>query len=335
MLHPRGFEIRVITGDGVLEEYGTTMKGEDSVHCHIASQANQSFRLELKNHTDLDVTFRCFADGIRIGGQPCNPQATVQLSKLAVSPSTSRQFAFADVEFSESSDAVAIGSTKLMSLGTIIIKVRRIEHTRGKKERTFEIPALLNGPIDEKSKKIGTHHVILGPEIPRKASRYHQIVKTLDSNSQPFAKFVFKYRPREILQAQGIIPVTPDPSLEESNSTIDIPPSRRSNNRNQNPNSPIPGPSNLAHNATGTSPVPTFAHEIDLKPTIKIESNTGNDDEELALLEEQARLLKMQAENVQGRLNRIRARRGRAEKQQGLSLSKSTRGSRQDPIEVD
>lgn len=51
--------------------------------------------------------------------------------------------------------------------------------------------------------------------------------------------------------------------------------------------------------------------------------------------QEQARLLRMQAENVQERLNRIRARRVRNEKQQRLSLSSSTRGTRQEPIEVD
>ena len=89
----------------------------------------------------------------------------------------------------------------------------------------------------------------------------------------------------EILQAQGIIPVTLDPSLEKSNTTIDISPPRASNNGGRSPSLPTPGPSNVVHNATGASPVPAFVHEIDVKPVIKIESDAGNVDEELALLE--------------------------------------------------
>ncbi|KAJ3478911.1 hypothetical protein NLI96_g9417 [Meripilus lineatus] len=153
--------------------------------------------------------------------------------------------------------------------------------------------------------------------------------------SQPFAEFVFQYRPREILQAQGIIPITPEPSLEESNNAIHDSPSRGSNNEDRNPSFSISGPSKVTRNAPETSPVPMFAPDLDVKPTIKTESGTGNDNEELALLEEQAHLLKMQAENVQERLNRIMARRTRTEKQQGLSFGSSTKGSRQDPIELD
>ena len=91
--------------------------------------------------------------------------------------------------------------------------------------------------------------------------------------------------PLEILQAQGIIPVTPEPSLEESNSAINDPPSRGSSNGNRNPSLPISGPSRVARNATEMSPVPMFVPELDVKPIIKIESGTGYDDEELALLE--------------------------------------------------
>ncbi|KAJ3478915.1 hypothetical protein NLI96_g9419 [Meripilus lineatus] len=327
MLHSRGFEIRVITDDGVLEEYGTRVTGA-SVHCHIPSQANQSFRFELKNHSYMNITFWCYADGICIGGRLCKPQGTSQLSRFVVSHSVARPFTFAAVELSESSDAVATDPANITSLGTITVKVIRVKPC-GRTERTYEVPALLNGPIDEKSKKIGTHHVILGPEIPLKASHNIYLSEEIDSESQPFAEFIFQYRPKASLQAQGIIPVTPGPSLEG-------PPSQGSNNGDRSPNSPIPGPSDVVRNAIVTPPpVPVIAREIDVKPATEIENATGNHDEELALLEEQAHLLKMQAENVQERLNRIRARRVRTQKQQRLSLSPSTRGSRQEPIEVD
>lgn len=91
--------------------------------------------------------------------------------------------------------------------------------------------------------------------------------------------------PSEILQAQGIIPITPEPSLEESNNAIHDSPSRGSNNEDRNPSFSISGPSKVTRNAPETSPVPMFAPDLDVKPTIKTESGTGNDNEELALLE--------------------------------------------------
>lgn len=93
-------------------------------------------------------------------------------------------------------------------------------------------------------------------------------------------------RPSAYLQAQGIIPVTPDPQLEESNTPMNIVASRGSNEVNRTPSLPIPGPSNVVRNATVTPPpIPVIAREIDVKPIVKIESDTGYDDEELALLE--------------------------------------------------
>ncbi|KAI0935003.1 hypothetical protein AcV7_003921 [Taiwanofungus camphoratus] len=97
------------------------------------------------------------------------------------------------------------------NLGVIEVRVRRAtirrrggSHGRPK-YRVNAIPE--RGPIHERSKKAGVHCVSLGEGIRCAPHKHRYKVNCVDPVDRPLIRFVFRYRPKELLQAQGIIPL--------------------------------------------------------------------------------------------------------------------------------
>jgi len=73
------------------------------------------------------------------------------------------------------------------------------------------------GPVHEKSKKGGSHIVALGnAEVARKPQTGRLIKwKHVDGEDKPCGTFIFRYRPLDVLQANGIAPrASPKPDKE-------------------------------------------------------------------------------------------------------------------------
>ncbi|KAL4245266.1 hypothetical protein ABKN59_009723 [Abortiporus biennis] len=181
--------------DKELEEYGTEKTSDNSVVCYIPSKEGQRFSLKVKHGditTDMPYVFYLYIDGVLCNGRLCPAGCTMTLTDDESVLNTDRRKAWAQ-------------------LGTIDVVVCRVLSEKdipvGSRTRTN----LDSGPVHELSKKSGSHRTKLGDAVTSNVPLSSCTVTTLESRKAPYAKFTFHYRPRALLQAQGIIPAPPIP----------------------------------------------------------------------------------------------------------------------------
>ncbi|EPS95264.1 hypothetical protein FOMPIDRAFT_92811 [Fomitopsis schrenkii] len=73
------------------------------------------------------------------------------------------------------------------------------------------------GVIHESVKKVGMHCVSFGATVPIPRRKVYNVVY-IDKVSSPYITFTFRYRPRAILQAEGIIEPDPIPDRQPTRS---------------------------------------------------------------------------------------------------------------------
>ncbi|KAI0664067.1 hypothetical protein C8Q70DRAFT_930135 [Cubamyces menziesii] len=72
------------------------------------------------------------------------------------------------------------------------------------------------GVVHEKSKKAGVHAVSFGEPVKAAGTRLYT---TIGEEKAPFATFIFRYRPLELLRANGITPLPPRPEGRKKRSS--------------------------------------------------------------------------------------------------------------------
>ncbi|KAJ6459458.1 hypothetical protein C8R47DRAFT_139689 [Mycena vitilis] len=213
-----------ITVDGVpLSEYAVECSADGTeATCWIASETDKKFSIMFK---DIDaspqrpVNAKASIDGIKCGGgiyleDPSGSGVARACRRtVAASANTRRPLLFSKQVLTD--DDAYLNATISPDLGTIKVlfvhvKLRPDAKNARKKPREYHEPANI---LHERSKKAMGHSVQFGPEFHRdRSAREHlhpQAIKTL-------ATLTFKYRPIELLRAQGIAP----PLVREERATL-------------------------------------------------------------------------------------------------------------------
>ncbi|KAI0786157.1 hypothetical protein C8Q75DRAFT_282822 [Abortiporus biennis] len=201
--------------DKELEEYGTEKTSDNSVVCYIPSKEGQRFSLKVKHGditTDMPYVFYLYIDGVLCNGRLCPAGCSETQKGIPVSPTTIKPFIFSAMTLTDDESVLNTDRRKAWAqLGTIDVVVCRVLSEKdipvGSRTRTN----LDSGPVHELSKKSGSHRTKLGDAVTSNVPLSSCTVTTLESRKAPYAKFTFHYRPRALLQAQGIIPAPPIP----------------------------------------------------------------------------------------------------------------------------
>ncbi|KAG8983361.1 hypothetical protein FRB94_005752 [Tulasnella sp. JGI-2019a] len=136
-------------------------------------------------------------------------QREVVGNSICVGPHEQGSLTFATIQTTDNDEYLAKSSLS-MDAGTIRVTVKRIRNIThsGNPPRHFgSTEGLKSAILHEKNKKAGGHITQLGPvrkvKLPSGSLRY---LPYSPADEEPYVTFIFRYRPADILQAQGIMP---------------------------------------------------------------------------------------------------------------------------------
>ncbi|KAI0356946.1 hypothetical protein OH77DRAFT_1423213 [Trametes cingulata] len=208
-----------------LKAYDVQIEGGKTVSCWIASEKGKNFSVHwgdesAKTLMDVEV----FMDGRSVDRVQHSESKAEHLTHAYVGPDQVRRFAFAPLMLTGSSDDdKALHSKVSEELGTIRLTMTRAQGYKKASHKPFpggrKVVDL--GPVHERSKKAGVHAVALG-EIETTTSVSY-VVDAIGLEKEPFATFIFRYRPIELLRANGIVPLllTPTKGKKRSSDVAD------------------------------------------------------------------------------------------------------------------
>ncbi|KAJ7153675.1 hypothetical protein C8R46DRAFT_471510 [Mycena filopes] len=169
---------------------------------------SQNFAIKFRNtkySSRTTVSGRVAVDGMKCGGlhlsRGRNGEGTALRDSVSTSPNTRRPLTFSQQALTD--DDAYLNTAISPDLGTIKVEFALIEPSRKKRERKWYVrdePRILH----ERSKK-GMGHSVFGPEYNRRNPTTMSGSHTLAT----LARFSFKYRPLELLRAEGIAPPAP------------------------------------------------------------------------------------------------------------------------------
>ncbi|KAF8139411.1 hypothetical protein K438DRAFT_2030577 [Mycena galopus ATCC 62051] len=221
-----------ISVDGVeLSEFAVeySVDGKEAT-CWISSECDKKFSVKWKNTNSTPghiVNAQVTVDGIRCGSNDLvhrdrkRPHiASGSRDSVATSAYTRRPLMFARQALTD--DDNLLNATISPELGSVKVELRNVRTTPSRHSRrpvwrgsssSFEAQVL-----HEQSKKAIGHSVQFGAEF----AAYNRQTSTIEVLRE-LATFVFKYRPIELLRAQGIVPpvVRPQPAAS-STEVVDL-----------------------------------------------------------------------------------------------------------------
>ncbi|KAJ7472668.1 hypothetical protein FB451DRAFT_1469566 [Mycena latifolia] len=178
----------------------------------IPSESGKQFHVKFKNMKAISnyrVSGTVFVDGIDCGRKSmvakCDPRiSTGGRDSVATSPDTRRPLIFSKQALTD--DDAYLNAAISPDLGTIKVVLTHVKPVDSKRTwgevlvgRRFETPVL-----HERSKKAMGHSVQFGPEFYSGLNRQNESYPIKD-----LVTFIFKYRPIELLRAEGIAPPAP------------------------------------------------------------------------------------------------------------------------------
>ncbi|KAF8626112.1 hypothetical protein AX17_006608 [Amanita inopinata Kibby_2008] len=195
------FEAQVKVDGAGLPEYQVEVDEQATrVTCWIASE---NFSVCWHNpEPTFDTTGHVYLDGAFATGKVLykgSCRVPVEVDSLYTSPTSCRRFSFSPIVYTDD-DTYLQALTK--SFGEIEIRLSEVTAVR---ERGFYGASFTpNDKVHERSKKLGAHCVKLGAEEVATPTTYvsSTIIRQL-------VTFVFRYRPLDMLQANGIVPAPP------------------------------------------------------------------------------------------------------------------------------
>jgi len=204
----RGFLAWILVDGKEVNQYGVETK-ESKVTCWIPSEAGKKFTVRWKDsapYRDVVTAGYVYLDGIRCGGRFINRSVgtqvdTVERSSAATSITTERPYVFSPIEFTDD-DTSFNQNASLHALGEISIEIWRVEMGRAISDPNTIFPE--EQKVNERSKKALVHRVKLGEEVQAMQSPVCPCNKL---DLEPAVTFVFKYRPLEMLKANGLVPI--------------------------------------------------------------------------------------------------------------------------------
>ncbi|KAI0093439.1 hypothetical protein BDY19DRAFT_923693 [Irpex rosettiformis] len=205
----KNIECQVICDGEALTEYQEKSDSQDqkTKSCYIVSDVGKRFLVRIKSDPhQSDICCRLWIDG------QCTNVVGIQNDHLhdvlgvRIGESQLRPFIFSPVTTVDD-DHLRETTPAAKDLGTLCLKVHRISKlypkpyhfTRSSQDN------LVNRPVDERSKKAGSHRVTLA-EPETKDYGPTSSVTYVDPIDSPYFSFTWRYRSKAMLQAQGIVP---------------------------------------------------------------------------------------------------------------------------------
>ncbi|KAM6490618.1 hypothetical protein JOM56_013961 [Amanita muscaria] len=189
-----------------LPEYGVqTNEAEREVTCWIPSEVGKCFSVSWDTtNLSTDTAGYLVLDGRSVGGDITRKDSAKrpELASEYISPTTCRDFSFAPIKYTDDDGYLNIPTP---DVGNMQLTIWRAELGEISKQSKFS--KLNDAPdvtLHERSKKLGAHCVHFGDVrnvAPISSCNTKQI--------EVLARFVFRYRPIDILRANGIAPPLP------------------------------------------------------------------------------------------------------------------------------
>ncbi|KAF8193209.1 hypothetical protein K438DRAFT_2017799 [Mycena galopus ATCC 62051] len=200
------FSASVFVAGVKLSEYSVQYSPDGKeVTCWVPSEDGKQFRVEWTNtrsSASRIISGLLSVDGISCGGKRMRHQhsgiSKAARDSVASSATTRRQLMFGKQTLTDNDDY--LNAPVSPHLGTISLDLRRVKDL-GTSEICRNKDTYTTNMLHERSKKAVGHSVQFGGDMRsyRNTKRGSVIVEEL-------VNFVFKYRPIELLQAQGIAP---------------------------------------------------------------------------------------------------------------------------------
>jgi len=173
-----------------------------TVRCWVPSEVGKNFAVKWKDYTDSHLTCGFVStDGYSSHGIFLRPgKHNASVMGHPITSTTYNLFRFSSITLTDDETAAAVDEQTVKALGTIELAVQEgvegdlIPYTAPK-------PAPSIKPLHEKLKKAGGHRVESGGEVSKTVDW-----RKFTWNGAPPHKFIFQYRPKDMLQALDIMP---------------------------------------------------------------------------------------------------------------------------------
>lgn len=208
MLH-KGYEVWITCEGENLPEYGATLEGDDgkTSACFIPSESGKSFAINIKN----GITQDCIKLNFKVDGQQlahgtlCESGQSTNRKGVRTSLDVEQPFQFADLQTTDD-DELLNRLSNHADVGSIEVGITRVYEEGRPASVTIETFSGM-GAVHERSKKAGAHSVGLGAKSLVQPFTQMWFHDPIDPSEGKAATFIFRYRPRGLLQAQGIMPL--------------------------------------------------------------------------------------------------------------------------------
>ncbi|KAJ6498899.1 hypothetical protein C8R45DRAFT_1093188 [Mycena sanguinolenta] len=221
MLQYQEFAAWVCIDGIVVPEYGIEVSDDQkSVTCWIPSQLGKKFSVHWKNMSyDCDTRGRVYVDGNDSGALVIRARnLPASAAKLGVTDAISvmmKPFVFSSSELTD--DDAFLGGPSCHELGLIELQIHAIKDAQQTLTPSIEFcTSLAKIKVHERSKKAITQQISLAePELlkkPQKILNYRL--------GAELVRFSFRYRPADVLRANGIIPSLQQLKRKASSETL-------------------------------------------------------------------------------------------------------------------
>ncbi|KAF8630192.1 hypothetical protein AX15_003067 [Amanita polypyramis BW_CC] len=196
------FHAGIKLGGEKLPEYNIqTDETEKKVSCWIPSEAGKNFSVCWSSTESIvDIGGWVKVDGTAIGGKVCHKGLTAEVdySSCYTTPTTSHCFSFSAVAYTDDDTYL---NAPIPNFGEIELE---IYHVRSEEEVpvNWQGPLSHEGKVHERSKKMGAHCVQFGALQEAPHTNFFRTTKI-----RRLVTFFFRYRPLDMLQANGIAPL--------------------------------------------------------------------------------------------------------------------------------
>ncbi|KIM48544.1 hypothetical protein M413DRAFT_81087 [Hebeloma cylindrosporum] len=173
--------------------------------CWIPSEAGKEFRIVYRDSLrEIDTCTRILVDGVPCSGLVQRPIAfstapdTIVHDGQSASATTYKPYVFSNCQLTEHASTTDRAAA---SLGEIVVGVEHVLVTADNQPWASKVSDLPPLRIHERAKKGIVHGTQLGKEVPRSVR-----TTTYTTTIRKLVSFHFKYRPLEVLKADGIVP---------------------------------------------------------------------------------------------------------------------------------
>jgi hypothetical protein len=189
-----------------LETYDVKQEGTSSLTAFIPSEAGKQFKITYSNNLpNSQSAIFLYIDGRLVQSGCLQPVSNGEFlgphtNVYSILPFKFQELQLVDPDLEDAPIAPEMG---VIELKAYRCRVRGVT----KPSTQFTHEDLHRGRVSERSKKAGWHHVATGDEIAAKVSFCVDVDYVDPWKGPPYASIKVFYRPRELLRAQGIIPM--------------------------------------------------------------------------------------------------------------------------------